>query len=79
MFAIAFAFWAYRPPKLPSLWLPCLALALAVGWARVFLGAQYPRDIAGAALVAALATAVTATPPARVATAWISARADRLR
>lgn len=79
LFVIAFAFWVHRPASLPSLWVPALALALAVGWARVFLGAHYPRDIAGAALVAALATAVTATPPARVAAAWISTRADRLR
>jgi len=35
------------PASLPSLWVPALALALAVGWARVFLGAHYPRDIAG--------------------------------
>lgn len=47
LFAIAFAFWVHRPASLPSLWVPALALALAVGWARVFLGAHYPRDIAG--------------------------------
>ncbi len=40
LFAIAFAFWVHRPASLPSLWVPALALALAVGWARVFLGAH---------------------------------------
>jgi len=52
--------------------------------ARGRLGAGLPRRSLSArhcpgGLVEALATAVTATPPARVATAWISTRADRLR
>ncbi len=38
LFAIASAFWVHRPASLPSLWVP--ALALAVGWARVFFGAH---------------------------------------
>jgi len=75
LFAIAFAFWVHRPASLPSLWVPALALALAVGWARVFLGAHKPRDIARAALVAALATAVTATRPP----GWLPLGSRRVR
>jgi len=62
LFAIAFALRLRFPPRLPSTWIAVLALAMAVGGARVFLGTHYPVDIAGAALVGA-ATALLATGP----------------
>ena len=66
-FALAFGFWLRPPSGMPRLYAPLLAVAVAVGWARVFLGAHYPSDIAGGALVAAVAVASTATPPVRAA------------
>lgn len=57
-FALAFGLLRCRPPSLPKAWLALCAIALAVGWARVFLGAHHPGDIVGGAAVG-LASAVT--------------------
>ncbi|OYU86457.1 MULTISPECIES: phosphatase PAP2 family protein [Bradyrhizobium] len=39
-----------------------VVLGVSVGWARIFLGAHYPLDIVGAAVVAAIAVLVVASP-----------------
>lgn len=57
-FALAFGLLRRRPPRLRKAWLASCAVALAVGRARVFLGAHHPGDIVGAAAVG-LASAVT--------------------
>ena len=68
LFALCFGFWSRPPPTWRSLWIPALGLALAVSWARVFLGVHYPVDILGAAFVAAVAAAATATTTGRLVT-----------
>lgn len=55
LFALSFALCLRPPPLVPQLWLPALALALGVGWARVFLGVHFPVDIAAGAVVAGVA------------------------
>ncbi|RQO45051.1 phosphatase PAP2 family protein [Variovorax sp. KBW07] len=52
MFMVAFAF--MLRPDLRRLGVPLLAVALATGWARVFVGVHFPLDIAAGALLAAL-------------------------
>ncbi|MBE0704636.1 MAG: phosphatase PAP2 family protein [Alphaproteobacteria bacterium] len=42
-----------------------VVLGVSVGWARIFLGAHYPLDIVGAAVVAAIAVLVVASPGGR--------------
>ncbi len=59
-FALAAGLWARRPTRLPHAWIVLLGVALAVGWARVFLGAHYPSDIAGGAVVGCIAVALSA-------------------
>ena len=65
MFALAFALLLRRPPMLPRVWVPLLAAAVAVGWARVFLNTHYPWDIVGGALLGACAAALATAPPVR--------------
>lgn len=60
-FALAAGLWARRPTRLPHAWLMLLGVALAVGWARVFLGAHYPSDVAGGAVVGCVAVALSAS------------------
>lgn len=62
LFALSFSLLLRRPAGVPRLWMSLLGLSLAVGWARIFLGAHYPLDIAGAALVAAASAALVCTP-----------------
>jgi len=65
LFALGFSFWALRPTIWPSLWILPLALACAVGWVRVYLGAHYPLDIVGAALLGLTGAFLLTTPPGR--------------
>lgn len=78
-FALAVGLWLRRPPKLPHIWMPLLAVAFAVGWSRVFLGAHYPSDIAGGALVGSAAVAITALPPGRKVLRTLDAVGEQVR
>lgn len=60
-FALAFGLWRHRPPLLPRVWAPLVAAAVAIGWARVFLGTHHAVDILGGAVVAIASVQATAT------------------
>lgn len=62
LFALAWSLLFASPTWLKRLWLALLLLACAVGWSRIYLGAHYPFDIAGAALLG-LATAYAINQP----------------
>lgn len=62
LFALGFSLLIFRPAISRSLWLLPMALACAVGWARVYLGAHYPIDIAGAGLLGLASSGVLAMP-----------------
>lgn len=63
MFALAFGMMAAAPLRKAGAVL--LGLALAVAWARVFLGAHYPSDILGGAILAALCVGLVQSVLAR--------------
>ncbi len=79
LFGIAFALRIRRPARVPGLWMPMALLAVAVGWARIYLGAHYPLDIAGGALVAAATAELVGSRLGRITSDRISAVADRVR
>ncbi len=56
LFALAWSLFFTPSFWLKRLWLALLLLACAVGWSRIYLGAHYPLDIVGAAVLG-LATA----------------------
>ncbi len=64
-FSLAFGLLRRRPPSLPKAWLALCAVALAVGWARVFLGAHHLEDIAGGAAVGLASVVTVATRAGR--------------
>lgn len=59
LFALAFTLLVAGFRKMS---MAALASAMAVAWARIFLGVHFPLDMAGAALVAALALVVLSKP-----------------
>ena len=71
-FALAFALRLRRPPASPRIWVAALALAVAVGWARVFLGVHHPVDIVGGTYSTALAACAVASAAGRTATECIT-------
>ena len=78
LFALGFAllFYPSRQGRWFGGWL--LAIGIAVGWARVFLGAHYPLDIIGAALVAAVSASTFALPAGRALSAHITTFGERI-
>ncbi len=78
LFGLAFAFLARPPARCRPLWIVFFALALAVGWSRVFLSAHYPLDIVGAALVAGAAAACVASRPGKAVTLAITRLGERI-
>ena len=54
------------------MWLPSLVVVLVVSWARVFLDAHYPIDIAGGALIGAVAAVSTGTAWGRAVLALVA-------
>lgn len=65
LFGLAFSMLLSRPTSVRRLWIAGLVLACAVGWSRVFLGAHYPFDIVGGALLGLLAAFVIVSRPGR--------------
>ncbi len=63
MFALAFGLMAAAPQRKAGAAL--LVLALAVSWARVFLGAHYPSDILGGAILAVFCVGLVQSVTAR--------------
>ncbi len=78
-FALAVGLWRRRPPMLPQVWIFLLGIAIAVGWARVFLGAHYPFDIAGGALVGTVAVFVANSSAGRVLLRPLQSLAETVR
>ena len=63
LFALAFSLWLTRSPAPRRAGAILLAAALAVGWARIFLGAHYPLDVlAGAGIGLAFAVTFALNP-----------------
>ena len=62
LFALAFAMGFSPPRSAPRLWFAIAGLAIIVAWARVYLGAHYPLDMAGAALIGFVSAAPLVTP-----------------
>jgi undecaprenyl-diphosphatase len=54
LFALAWSLFFTPSFWLKRLWLTLLLLACAVGWSRIYLGAHYPLDIVGAAVLGLL-------------------------
>ena len=78
-FALAFGLLRRRPPSLPRAWLALLAVAVAVGWARVFLGAHHPVDIVGGAAVALAADVAGATRTGRALLSAVDGLGEAVR
>ena len=55
LFALGWSLAFASPPMLRAAWVIPMALAVVVGWSRVFLGVHYPLDISGAAIVGIVA------------------------
>ncbi|MDE2365202.1 MAG: phosphatase PAP2 family protein, partial [Hyphomicrobiales bacterium] len=77
LFALAFSLWLTRLPATRWTGAILLAAALAVGWARVFLGAHYPLDILGGAGIGFAFAATFALNPLRQGVERFSDLADR--
>ncbi len=77
-FALGASLLFRRPPSCPWLGIVFVLGGVAVGWVRVFLGAHYPLDIAGAALVGAVAAAIVQAPPGTRACSWLTGAAERV-
>ena len=77
-FALGVALLLRRPPSCPWLGTGFMLGGLAVGWARIFLGAHYPLDIAGAALIGAAAAILVQAPPGTRICSWLTGAAERV-
>lgn len=69
MFSIAFGLLVAAPLRRAGFVL--MGLALAVSWARVFLGAHYPSDILGGAVLAMICVGLVQSLPKRAGT-WLA-------
>ena len=77
-FALGCSLLVRRPPFWAWLWIPLMLGGLAVGWARILLGAHWPLDIGGAALIAALSTGIVHSPLGKRACSGLTAAAERI-
>jgi len=78
LFALGWSLMMFRPPHLRAAWLVPMALAVAVGWSRIFLGAHYPADIIGAALIALVSALILSSAMGRKISAILTAYATRI-
>ncbi|HEX4767063.1 MAG TPA: undecaprenyl-diphosphatase [Lichenihabitans sp.] len=77
-FALAVSFAWHRAPGCPWLGLLFLACGIAVGWSRILLGAHYPLDVAGSALIALAAGPIIHLRPGAWVLSRMTALAERL-
>ena len=77
-FALAFSMLLTPPAVIRWLWLMPMGLALSVGWARVALGAHYPFDVFGAAIVGLVAACCIASTPGQRLRDAVTGFAERL-
>lgn len=78
LFALAMSLYLSRDGIWPGISAFPAALGILTGWARVRLGAHFPLDIAGAAVLAFVAAAVCAAGPARAFEEKITGLAERI-
>lgn len=78
LFALAMSLYLSRNGIWPGISAVPAVLGLITGWARVRLGAHFPLDVAGAAIVACAAAAVCATGPARALAERLTRLAESL-
>jgi len=76
--ATGFALWSARAALGRAPGAVLLVAALAVGWARVYLGVHYPGDVIGALAVAGLALVATRCGAARSLCATLTSAGERL-
>ena len=67
--ALAFAVAAWLNPWPLSVRLACMGAALLIAWSRLALGAHFPSDVAGAAVLGSLSALVAHTTLSRLARA----------
>jgi len=78
LFAIGWSLLIVRPTILRLIWIVPTSLALAVGWSRVYLGAHYPLDVVGAAIIALASASCFASSVGCRATAALTSYGERI-
>jgi membrane-associated phospholipid phosphatase len=70
--AFALAWWGYLAWQARSrvAWAAVLGYTALMGWARMYIGAHYPQDIAGGLVAGILALAICTRFPSGVVSAW---------
>ena len=78
LFALGWSLMIVRPTTLRLIWIVPMILALAVGWSRVYLGAHYPLDVVGGAIIALASASCFASSFGRKATAVVTSYGERI-
>ena len=78
LFALGWSLLFVPPPSMRLAWIIPMSLAVAVGWSRVFLGAHYPMDIVGAALIALASAFLFSRTSARKMSSILTSYGERV-
>ena len=78
LFALGWFLMIVPPPHLRAAWIVPIVLAGVVGWSRIFLGAHYPIDIAGASLIALISAFLLSSTMGRKLSSMLTAWAERI-
>lgn len=78
LFALGWSLLFVRPPSMRLAWIIPMSLAGAVGWSRIFLGAHYPMDILGAAVMGLVSAFLFSLPPARRMSSMLTGHGERI-
>jgi undecaprenyl-diphosphatase len=77
-FAFGFSLWIERPAILRRVGEGLLVLACAVGWSRIYLGAHYPLDILGAAVIGFVSAMLFSIRPGRAVRDYATGLGEKL-